>query len=125
MTISDWIKIASTVIIVVNSWLIAIILLPATHPIKIRLNAFNKGFLKTRWRYLSIIFVIILISSLVVELLKSTPLTRLSVFFISLLVTSIIVQSLLIYVLTIKQKLEQQIDDTKNEARRIAFFLSS
>ena len=113
MTNSDWIVVITTIIMIANSWLLWLVSVPATHPIKTRLIAFIKGFLKTRWQYLSIILIITLISSLVVELLKSTPITRWSVLFISLLTASIVVQSLLIYVLTIKQRLEQKIDDTE------------
>jgi len=101
MITSDWIK---TIIIISNSWLLWLASLPKNHPIKIKLHALRKGVFKTRWQYISIALIITLILALIFELIKPFPPTRLAVFFISFLVASIIVQSLLAYVMSIKQK---------------------
>lgn len=111
MTISAWIQVGGTMIIVLNTWLLLFINLPATHQMKTRFFTFVKSLLKARWQYLSMAFIITLILALIFELTKSSQLTRWSVLFISLLVTSIIIQLLLFYIISLKQKLQQQISN--------------
>jgi hypothetical protein len=114
MTISDWIIVATTIIMILNSWFIAFVMLPAAHPGKIKALAFMKGFLTTRWKYLSSIFIVLLIFSLAWELTNSAPLTRWTVFFISLLLTSIFVQVVFIYIHIVRERLQKQINGSDN-----------
>ena len=114
MTISDWIIVATTIIMILNSWFIAFVMLPAAHPGKMEALAFMKGFLTTRWKYLSSIFIVLLIFSLVLELTKSSSLTRWTVFFISLLVTSIFIQAVFIYIHIVRERLQKQINGSGN-----------
>jgi hypothetical protein len=113
MTRSDWIVIAAIVIPVVSSWFLWLIALPTTHPIKTKLLALMKRVFRTRWKYVSIAFLACMIFILPIEIFTPAPVTRWSTFFISLLVTVILIQSLLIYVISLKQKLQRKIDDVE------------
>lgn len=110
MTISDWIIVATTIILILNSWLIVLVMLPAANPGKKRALALMKGLSNACWQYISITFIILLIFSLVLELTKSSPLTRWSVFFISLLVTSIFIQIVFTYIQVVRERLQKQIN---------------
>ena len=120
MTTSDWIIVATTIIMILNSWFIVFVMLPAAHPGKIKALAFMKGFLTARWQYLSSIFIILLVFSLVWELTKTSPLTRLSVLFISLLVTSIFVQAVFIYIHVVRERLQTQIRIAPVDTKRLS-----
>lgn len=121
LTIGNEIAIAAIIIPLINQWIIWFISRPRTSETRAKKTIVRfsrlKSLLRKHWLYASSLFLILSSTTLVLEILSVEPITRWSVFIMSYLTGFILVQFILVYILLMRKRLEEDI----NQAKVIAY----
>jgi len=122
-------SVTAIIVTIINSWILLFagtmiqIALSETKPAKKAKKFIRKIFLKS-WKYISSLLITLSAIFLILHLIKTEPITKFSVFFISFLTSMILLQSVIIYILHLKEKLLEKIENAKTEAEFRSFFHS-